>query len=159
MLLIVVKKLRQRVHIVTNSTKVTSSLPRPIVLLAALVTFVLSQPAAAESDLRHAALNRLANAGESQTFQYQTDQKSKDWLAAVLDKEVVLATDEPPASGLFENRYAFDWNRQDLGSKVKRDYELREKNVLRKLVGDRWSNHVDVDIRKRPKIELEFGFD
>ena len=33
------------------------------------------------------------------------------------------------------------------------------KNVLRKLVGDRWSNHVDLDIRKRPKIELEFGFD
>lgn len=159
MLLIVVKKLHQRVDIVTNSTRLTAKLRIPAVLLFGLLASSLGSPAMAESDLRHAALNRLANTGAGDTFRFDADPESKDWLTAVLNKEVVLPSDEPSSAKLMRNKYAFDFNRQDLGSKVKRDYEIREKNVLRKLVGDRWSNHVDVDIRKRPKIELEFGFD
>lgn len=159
MLLIVVKKLHQRVQVVINSTRYTAKMRKPAVLLFGLVAMGLSPLVSAESDLCHAALNRLANTGADNTFQFESNPESKDWLTAVLNKEVVLPTDEPSSDELLRNRYAFDWNRQDLGSKVKRDYEIREKNVLRKLVGDRWSNHVDVDIRKRPKIELEFGFD
>ncbi len=155
---IVVKKLHQAVIIVISCTNSIQVLRRAGLLLATFSLISILNPVFAESGLRHAALNRLAKTEATATDEAALSQS--EWLSSVVNDDVVLGAsgELPAASDSLGRDYTFNWNRQDLGSRVKRDYELRERNVIRKLVGERWSNHLDVDIRKRPKIELQFGF-